>query len=85
MVVFRNDWSTIGRQNLQDAIGKGFAEKNCSVRLLDADIGINEELAEIQSLYKVVNKSIRLQAYGHCLQYLLGTMHEPDAFLIINF
>jgi hypothetical protein len=64
MVVLRNDWSTIGRQNLQDAIVKRFAEKNCSVRLLDADTGINEELAEIQSLYKVVNKSIRLQAYG---------------------
>ncbi|MBW2411695.1 MAG: hypothetical protein JRF72_18005 [Deltaproteobacteria bacterium] len=64
MVVLRDDWSTIGRENLQDAVVKGFAEKNCSVRLLDADNGMNEELAEIQSLYKVVNKSIRLQAYG---------------------
>ena len=64
MVVLRDDWSTIGRDNLQDAVVRGFAEKNCSVRLLDADNGLNEELAEIQSLYKVVNKSIRLQAYG---------------------
>lgn len=64
MVVLRDDWSTIGRENLQNAIVKGFAEKNCSVRLLDADNGMNPELAEIQSLYKVVNKSIRLQAYG---------------------
>ena len=64
MVVLRDDWSAIGRENLQDAIVNGFAEKNCRVRLLDADNGMNEELAEIQSLYKVVNKSIRLQAYG---------------------
>ncbi len=64
MVLLRDDWSTIGRDNLQDVVVRGFAEKNCSVRLLDADNGLNEELAEIQSLYKVVNKSIRLQAYG---------------------
>ena len=64
MVVLRDDWSTIGRDNLQNAVVKGFAEKNCSVRLLDADNGMDEELAEIKSLYKVVNKSIRLQAYG---------------------
>ncbi len=64
MVVLRNDWSTIGRDNLQDAVVRGFAEKNCSVRLLNAENGLNAELAEIQSLYKVVNKSIRLQAYG---------------------
>ena len=64
MDVLRDDWSTIGRENLQNAIVNGFAEKNCSVRLLGAANGMNEELAEIQSLYKVVNKSIRLQAYG---------------------
>lgn len=64
MVVLRNDWSTLGRENLRDAVVKGFAERNCSVRLLDADNGMNKEVAEIQSLYKVVNKSIRLQAYG---------------------
>ena len=64
MVVLRDDWSTIGRDNLQNAVVKGFAEKNCSVRLLDADNGMDEELAEIKSLYTVVNKSIRLQAYG---------------------
>ena len=64
MVVLRDDWSSIGRENLQNAVVKGFAEKNCSVRLLDADNGMDEELAEIKSLYKVVNKSIRLQAYG---------------------
>ena len=64
MVVLRDDWTTIGRKNLQKAVIKEFAEKNCSVRLMDADHEMNAELAEIQSLYKVVNKSIRLQAYG---------------------
>ena len=64
MVVLRDDWSTIGRENLQEAVVNGFAERNCSVRLLDADNGMNAELADIQALYKVVNKSIRLQASG---------------------
>lgn len=64
MRVLRNDWSTTGMENIQNAVVKEFAEKNCSVRLLDDDSGMNAELDEIQSLYKVVNKSIRLQAYG---------------------
>ena len=64
MVVLRDDWSTLGRENLQRAIIKSFREKNCKVKLLTPDLEIQAELAEIQSLYKVVNKSIRLQAYG---------------------
>jgi hypothetical protein len=64
VVVFRDDWSAVGRENLKNAIVNGFSEKNCIVKPLDPSIEITEELQEIQSLYKVVNKSIRLQAYG---------------------
>lgn len=64
VVVFRDDWSAVGRENLKNAIVNGFSEKNCIVKPLDPAIEITEELQEIQSLYKVVNKSIRLQAYG---------------------
>jgi hypothetical protein len=64
MVVLREDWTTIGKENLQNAVLKGFAERNTAVRLLNSDGAMQAELAEIQSLYKVVNKSIRLQSYG---------------------
>jgi hypothetical protein len=67
MVVLRDDWSAVGRQNLQRAIVNAFRGKNCSVKALSSDyerIEIKEELEEVQSLYRVVNKTIRLQAYG---------------------
>jgi hypothetical protein len=64
LVVSRDDWSAAGRENLKNAIVNGFSEKNCIVKPLDLTIEITEELQEIQSLYKVVNKSIRLQACG---------------------
>jgi hypothetical protein len=75
MVVLREDWTTIGKENLQNAVVKGFAERNCTVRLLDSDSGMHAELAEIQSLYKVVNKSIRLQSYGRA-----KTSNSPPKF-----
>jgi hypothetical protein len=48
MVVLREDLTTIGKENLQNAVVKGFAERNCTVRLLDSDSGMHAELAEIQ-------------------------------------
>ena len=75
MVVLREDWTTIGKENLQNAVVKGFAERNTTVRLLDSDSRMHEELAEIQSLYKVVNKSIRMQSYGHAT-----SSHDPAKF-----
>ena len=64
VVVFRDDWSAVGRENLKNATINGFKEKNYIVKPLDSANEISEELQEIQSLYKVVNKSIRLQTYG---------------------
>jgi hypothetical protein len=64
LVVLREDWTAVGKKNLQNAVVKGFAARNCSVRLVGSDSRTNAELAEIQSLYKIVNKSIRLQSYG---------------------
>jgi hypothetical protein len=67
MVVLRDDWSTAGRQNLQQAVVNAFHEKNCTVKTLPFDVEgmeIKAEMEEVQSLYRVVNKTIRLQAYG---------------------
>jgi len=82
MVVLREDWTTIGKENLQNALLKGFADRNTAVRLLNSDSEMQAELAEIQSLYKVVNKSIRLQSYGRAstangarkFEYSLGSL-----------
>ena len=65
MVLLRDDWGKLGRQNLQNAIVEGFREKNCRVKLLDHNAELKTELEEIRSLYNVVNKSIRLQSYIH--------------------
>ena len=75
MVVLREDWTSIGKENLQNAVVKGFAERNYTVRLLESDSSLHAELAEIQSLYKVVNKSIRLQSYGRA-----STSNGPEKF-----
>jgi hypothetical protein len=95
MVVPRDDWTTIGKENLQNAVLKGFAERNTAVRLLNSEGEMHAELAEIQSLYKVVNKSIRLQFYGRAstangarnFEYSLGSLtsilNKLDADAII--
>lgn len=84
MVVLRDDWSTIGRENLQNAVVNGFREKNCNIKLLDQNTEMKAELEEIQSLYKVVNKSIRLQSYAQAFpsnpswnfDYSIGSLED---------
>jgi hypothetical protein len=64
MFVLRDDWSTLGEANLKDAVLKTFRDKNCLVKMLDPAATSHEEIESIQSVYRAVNKTIRLQAYG---------------------
>ena len=78
----RDDWCEAGSRNLDNALLKAFRERKYRVRLLGSDVESRQEMAQIQSLYRVVNKSIQLHAYGPqlfprksaCFDYSLGPM-----------
>ena len=97
MTILRDDWSALGQANLGDAVLKTFREKNCEVKMLDPYVSEPEEIEAIQSVYKAVNKSIRLQAYGpqsasedqRSFAYSIGPIkeilleHEADSMIFV--
>jgi hypothetical protein len=62
--VLRNDWSQLGRQNLQIAILRDFGEKKCDVKLVVEDVRTENEIEEIQALYKLVHKTMDQHTFG---------------------
>lgn len=60
----RDDWSMLGRKNLEEALIEKFTRKQYSIRTLRADLEVRKELAEIQALYTQVNRSVQLHSYG---------------------
>lgn len=80
--ILRSDWSTIGRDNLQKAILAGFKNKQCRVAFLKKDAGITDEMADVQALYRLVNRSLQRHTFGprqstdknHAFDYSLGTL-----------
>lgn len=64
VVESREDWSAIGRKNLIQALIMGFEKRGYHIKPVTGDEGTEAEIEEIQALYRSVNKSIRLHAYG---------------------
>jgi hypothetical protein len=62
--ILRDDWSRIGSKNLQNAILRDFKDKRFSVKLVEMDMRIDNELTEIQSLYKLVHKTMDQHTFG---------------------
>jgi hypothetical protein len=62
--MLRDDWSGVGRQNLQDAILQDFKKKNCKVKLVQLDTQTAQEIAEIKALYGLVHKTIDQRTFG---------------------
>jgi hypothetical protein len=67
----RDDWSALGRKNLEEALVEKFGKKLYSLRTLRADSEVSrtdselrKELEEIKALYTQVNKSVQLHSYG---------------------
>ena len=83
-VMLRNDWSAAGRINLQQALLHSLGNKRFSVKPLAGNSEIAEELAEIRSLYKLVNKSMQRHTFGpgkatdkyHGFKYSLGSLED---------
>jgi len=63
--MLRDDWSGVGRQNLQDAILQDFKDKQCTVKLVEMDTQTAKEMAEVQTLYRLVHKTMDQHAFGH--------------------
>lgn len=62
--VLKDDWSRIGRENLQIAILKDFSEKKCDVKLVEKDVQAENEIKEIQALYNLVHKTMDQHTFG---------------------
>lgn len=60
----RDDWSATGRRNLVQALIMSFEKKGYHIEPVRKDKRTEAEIEEIQALYRSVNKSIRLHAYG---------------------
>ena len=59
----RDDWSATGCHNLQIAISNNLEKNNIRLKPLIVDPSIAQELAEVQSLYRLVHKSMRQQTF----------------------
>ena len=62
--ILREDWSRVGRENLKNAILQDFKDKQFNVQLVEMDLRIENEMAEIQSLYKLVHKTMDQHTFG---------------------
>jgi hypothetical protein len=60
----RDDWCVLGKKNLEEALVKTFREKQYAIYPPRGDSALQKELAEIQTLYAQVNKSVQLHSYG---------------------
>ncbi len=64
VAVLRDDWSSIGRNNLQIAIMRNFKDRQCNIKLMETDSQTAKEMAEVRTLYKLVHKTMDQHAFG---------------------
>ncbi len=64
VVMLRDDWSEVGRNNLQNAILSEFNGKSCKVKLAQMDTQIAKEMEAVQALYRLVHKTMKQQTFG---------------------
>ena len=64
VVMLRDDWSRVGRRNLQNAILQNFKDKQCNVKLVEMDTQTATEMAKVQTLYRLVHKTMDQHTFG---------------------
>jgi hypothetical protein len=82
LVILRDDWSAVGRKNLQNAITQNLKSRQCDLKPLETNIQNSGEIEEIRALYKLVHKTMDRHAFGPSrntsekrgFQYCLGSM-----------
>lgn len=60
----RDDWSIKGEENVLRAITEGLGEREIEIKTLTVDEDIEEEMEDIEALYRAVSISIILHTYG---------------------
>ncbi len=60
----RDDWSDKGKENILNVLMEGFKEKEVEVNALTIDEDIEEEMEEINALYRAVSTCIHLHTCG---------------------
>jgi hypothetical protein len=60
----RDDWSAVGRQNLRDAILQSFKSRYSGIQPLDTGIRTSPEVKEVNTLYKLVHKTMDQHLFG---------------------
>ncbi len=64
VAMLRDDWSKVGRKNLQNAILRDLKDKQCKVKLVEMDPQTAKEMAEVQTLYRLVHKTMDQHIFG---------------------
>jgi len=64
VAMLRDDWSRVGRKNLQNAILRDFKDKQCKVKLVEMDTQTAKQMAEVQTLYRLVHKTMDQHTFG---------------------
>jgi hypothetical protein len=83
----RNDWSRSVNENLLKALRRALEKRHYAVQMCPLDSpAFQSEMDEIQVLYGVVNKSIRLHAFGpqifpHKLAHFEYSLGDMEALL----
>ena len=97
-VTLRDDWSAVGRKNLQKAITQNLKSRQWDLKPLETDIQTTGEIEEIRALYKLVHKTMDRHAFGPSrnnskkrgFQYCLGSMEtilqklDADAAIFVT-
>ena len=63
-VMLRDDWSSVGRKNLQNAIMQNFKDKQYNVKLVEMDTQTATEITKVQTLYRLVHKTMDQHTFG---------------------
>ena len=99
-VTRRDDWSAVGRQNLRDAILKLFNSRHSQIPPLEAGRRAFHEVREVNTLYKLVHKTMDQQIFGPArsnfknadfnyslgsLETILGKLNADAAIFITGY
>jgi hypothetical protein len=80
----RDDWCALAKKSVERAFVEQMEEKRYVVSTWRPESGLGKEVAEIQALYKQVNRSVQLHTYGPQVfpekatrfEYGLGSLEE---------
>ena len=61
----RDDWSRIGRNNLQIALMQNLKQRRCNLKLMETDAQTTAEIQKVKTLYKLVHRSMDQRMFGH--------------------